>query len=149
MFAMNYFFVLVGLAALVQKAVAAPDLMVACYAPIPLHVDAKTACSSDKGRVLHALQGPRNEQRRRLMECGEFCSGWDDRTFCTEYLCDADTTGEVCDTIPATDEHPEVVGLVDKAKAHFIHHAIAMDNKECVEIMENMVCVCLDQNMME
>ena len=83
------------------------------------------------------------------MECGEFCSGWDDHTFCTEYLCDADTTGEVCDTIPATEDHREVVGLVDKAKAHFVEHATELGNKECVGIMEHLVCVCLDQNMME
>ena len=145
-------FLLWTLAELQRSAFAAPDLMVACYASIPRHVDATAACGSDQGRVLHARQGEASneqQQRRRLMECGEFCSGWDNRTFCTEFMCDADTTGEVCDTIPATDDHKQVLGLVDKAKAHFIEHATELGNKECVGVMEHLVCVCLDQNMME
>lgn len=134
------------LVVLLETIAARQDLMVACYAHIPDHVESVGLCAASEHRVLRAREGEAPSNRRRLMQCGEFCSGWGDRTFCMEYGCDSNTVGEFCETQPATADRQEIVGLVDKAKAHFKEHAKMIGAPECIEMMEKLECMCVDQN---
>jgi hypothetical protein len=83
---------------------------------------------------LHALQGP--DHGRHLqggMQCGSYCAGWNEKNFCTEYMCDEDTRGYTCDS------------LRESAGLHFKEVASKNGQPACVAIMEKLSCVCVNQ----
>lgn len=109
----------------------AEDLMAVCFSFTSVDM-----CTPDtSSRTLLSKQGTQEKEHRRLgMKCGEFCAGWD--TFCSEYMCDADTMGMTCEEIVA------------EAKEHMQTIASNVGTEACMKQMDPKIleCICMDQD---